>query len=108
MPIETEHHVPLGRERYRFHPWNERPLTDRQLRIVLVASLSIAAGPVAAAGIAVWLAGWPVRWLVEPVNILFLVILAVAGRDGWADLPANSMGLEEAREAKHRGLEIEP
>ncbi|MBO0730698.1 MAG: hypothetical protein J2P57_15685 [Acidimicrobiaceae bacterium] len=87
MPIETDHHTPWGRERYRFHPWYERPLTDRQLRVVLVASWSLAAVLVVAAGMAVWVAGWSARWLVEPIVLVFVALLAVAGRDIWADLP---------------------
>lgn len=88
MPIETEHHVPMGREQYRFRRWYDRPLTERQLRVVLVASWSVAAIVVAVGGIAVWLAGWPARWLVEPIVLADIALLAFAGRDGWPDLPA--------------------
>ncbi|MBO0835717.1 MAG: hypothetical protein J2P28_09380 [Actinobacteria bacterium] len=85
MPIDTEHHVPLGRERYRFHPWYERPLTERQLLACLAACVIAAAGIVSAAGAAVWVAGIPARWVVEPLAALFLLTLAAGCRDAYAD-----------------------
>lgn len=80
MPIETDYHVGLGRERYRFRPWYERPRTERQLRACLFACWSVVAVLVVGAGVAVWLAGWPARWLVEPLVVSVLVILTLAGR----------------------------
>lgn len=86
MPIDTEHHVPLGRERYRFHPWYERPLTERQLRTCLAACMIVVASIVVLAGTAVWMAGIPARWVVEPLAALLLVVLAASGREAWAEL----------------------
>lgn len=90
MPIETDHHTPWCPERYRFHPWHERPLTEGQVRIVLMASWSVAAVLVASAGITVWLAGWPVRCLVEPVVVVVIVIIASATRDAWSEFGVNT------------------
>lgn len=57
MPIDTDHHTPWARERYRFHPWRERPLTDHQLRACLVACWSVVVVLVVGA----WVAGWLAR-----------------------------------------------
>lgn len=92
MPIETDHHTPWGRERYRFRPWHERPLTNGQLRVILGASWSVAAVVVVVCGIAVWLAGWPARWLVEPIVLVVIALLVVAGRDALSDVPADLGG----------------
>lgn len=85
MPIETDHHTPWCPERYRFHPWHERPLTERQVRACLGGCWSVTAAMVIATGIAVWVAGWPVRWLVEPIVGLVLVVLVRTVRDAWSE-----------------------
>lgn len=90
MPIETDHPAPWGRERYRFHPWYERPLTEGQLLACLAACSSVVATILVACGATVWMAGWPVRWLVEPIVVLALLVLAAAGRDAWSDLTAEA------------------
>ncbi len=62
-------------EGYRCHRWHELPLTERPLRACLAACWSVPTGMVAAGGIALGSASWSVRWLIEPIVVLVLVLL---------------------------------
>jgi hypothetical protein len=81
MPLENDCYVPWGRERYHFHPWYERPMTERQMRVGARACTALVAVLTIAAGVGLWLTGWPNRWLAEPVLACLLIVLAVWARD---------------------------
>lgn len=95
MSLEIDDPAPLGRERHRFHPWRERPLTEGQVRILLVTCWSVVAILAVAVAIVVWVIGptaGPTRWSVGALTALVLAVLIVAGRDAWLDLHSSSSG----------------
>jgi hypothetical protein len=81
MPLENDCYVPGGYERYHFHPWYERPMTERQMRVGARACTAFVAVLTVAAGVVLWLTGWPNRWLAEPLLGCLLAVLALWTRD---------------------------
>lgn len=76
--IEVDHPIPVSREVYRYRPWYERPLTERQTRYLMTGVLVVVVALFL--GIAVVVAVLGV-WLAIPLALLGAVVAACLGRD---------------------------
>jgi len=120
MPVENDRCVPWGHERYRFHPWYGRPMTERQMRVGARACTAFVAVLAIMAGVGLWLTGWPNRLLAEPLLAWLLVVLGAWARSelrgpsdptssqpvppSWVDILAQLPSPEPATSAKPRGV----
>jgi hypothetical protein len=120
MPVENGRRVPWGHERYHFHPWYGRPMTERQMRFGARACTAFVVVLTIVAGVGLWLTGWPNRWLAEPLLACLLVVLALWARGelrepsdptpaqpvlpSWVDILAELPSPEPATAAKPRGV----
>lgn len=83
MPPEMDHPPTFSRERYRFHPWHERPLSDRELFCCWLAAVGVAS--VAVVGAALGLARMG-AWPGVALAALAAALLLWWAREGWSDL----------------------
>ncbi|MBO0682540.1 MAG: hypothetical protein J2P45_05235 [Candidatus Dormibacteraeota bacterium] len=60
-------------------------MTPARSLALVTACMGVAAVIVAAAGGALWLSGWPSRWLAEPLLAAVLAVLLFWLRDEWRE-----------------------
>jgi hypothetical protein len=81
MPVEQSWQVPVGREVYRFRPWYERPLSEREMRGLLVAVVGWTVGLFVAAAVVLAVLG---VWLAVPVALAGPGAVVALAREGGA------------------------
>lgn len=77
--IEVDHPIRLGTEVYRYRPWYERPLTERQVRNLLTGAVAVVVAMFLGVAVAVAVLG---VWLAVPLALLGAVVACCLGREG--------------------------
>ncbi|MBO0686982.1 MAG: hypothetical protein J2P45_27855 [Candidatus Dormibacteraeota bacterium] len=83
MPPDMDHPPTFSRERYRFHPWYERPLSEQQIFRLWLAAVGVALAAVVGAALGLARMG---AWPGVALAVVAIALLLWWVREGWSDV----------------------